>query len=90
MLHDDSFYLLMLVNISALELVSFFNIKELQYWKVYEKWKIGLEENAAKCKVMISIETQCNLVVGKWPCEVCKNKGLVVTQIFLDFWALGT
>lgn len=39
---------------------------------------------------MISIETQCNLVVGKWPCEVCKNKGLVVTQIFLDFWALGT
>ncbi|XP_057298413.1 uncharacterized protein LOC130629284 [Hydractinia symbiolongicarpus] len=46
----------------------------------FEKWKKGLEEkglkvNTAKSKVMISsIAAKCDLVVGKWPCGVCRKE----------------
>ncbi|XP_057314216.1 uncharacterized protein LOC130655471 [Hydractinia symbiolongicarpus] len=53
----------------------------------FEKWKKGLEEkglkvNTAKSKVMISsIAAKCDLVVGKWPCGVCR-KGVGSNSIF--------
>ncbi|XP_057314191.1 uncharacterized protein LOC130655450 [Hydractinia symbiolongicarpus] len=53
----------------------------------FEKWKKGLEEkglkvNTAKSKVMISsITAKCDLVVGKWPCGVCR-KGVGSNSIF--------
>ncbi|XP_057315016.1 uncharacterized protein LOC130656204 [Hydractinia symbiolongicarpus] len=53
----------------------------------FEKWKKGLEEkglrvNTAKSKVMISsIAANCDLVVGKWPCGVCR-KGVGSNSIF--------
>ncbi|XP_057312826.1 uncharacterized protein LOC130654290 isoform X2 [Hydractinia symbiolongicarpus] len=53
----------------------------------FEKWKKGLEEkglkvNTAKSKVMISsIAAKCGLLVGKWPCGVCR-KGVGSNSIF--------
>ncbi|XP_057312797.1 uncharacterized protein LOC130654265 [Hydractinia symbiolongicarpus] len=53
----------------------------------FEKWRKGLEEkglkvNTAKSKVMISsIAAKCDLVVGKWPCGVCR-KGVGSNSIF--------
>ncbi|XP_057307369.1 uncharacterized protein LOC130645400 [Hydractinia symbiolongicarpus] len=53
----------------------------------FEKWKKGLEEkglkvNTAKSKVMISsIAAKCDLVVGKWPCGVCR-KGVGSNSFF--------
>ncbi|XP_057298477.1 uncharacterized protein LOC130629336 [Hydractinia symbiolongicarpus] len=55
----------------------------------FEKWKKGLEEkglkvNTAKSKVMISsIAAKCDLVVGKWPCGVCR-KGVGSNSIFFQ------
>ncbi|XP_057306970.1 uncharacterized protein LOC130645111 [Hydractinia symbiolongicarpus] len=46
----------------------------------FKKWKKGIEEkglrvNTAKSKVIFSsIAAKCDLVVGKWPCGVCRKR----------------